>query len=430
MAKSGKIKDRTFKKEVTNLLWEKCKPYCVTFVKWTALAVLCGVVIGPIGSLFALALETVTNLRTAHPWLIWLLPLAGLPVVLAYRKANLPDGSTNAVFIALRNGRLMPLVTAPLIFCSTVITHLFGGSAGREGAALQLGGSITGKLGQAMKLSDIDCRGMTMCGMAAAFAAVFGTPLAAAIFTLEVANVGVMHYAALVPCVIAALIGFWIAGLFGIPPERFTLPEVPELTPIAMLQTLILAAAMAVVSIVVCLVLHSAPHIYQRYIKNPYLRVVAGGVLIAALTALLGTTDYNGAGAAVLHHAIEGHAVWYACALKLLFTALTLGAGYKGGEIVPVFFIGATFGCAVGPLMGLPAGFAAGLGMGALFCACTNCPLASIFIAIELFGGQGIPLFALACTAAYTLSGYFGLYSEQKILYDKLRSEYIDRKLG
>lgn len=413
-----------------NLLWQKCKPYVSSFSKWTALAVLCGGIVGPVGSLFALGLEKVTALRTATPWLIWLLPLAGLPVVFAYRKAKLPDGSTNAVFTAVRESRLMPLVTAPLIFCSTLITHLFGGSAGREGAALQLGGSITGKLGQALKLNPHDCSLMTMCGMSAAFAAVFGTPLAATIFTLEITNVGVMHYAALVPCLLAALVAAWIAGQFGVPPERFPLAAVLELTPATMLQTLVLAAVMAALSIAVCLVLHSAPHLYERYVKNPYLRVVVGGVLIAVLTALLGTTDYNGAGAAVLHHAIEGHAVWYACLLKLLFTALTLGAGYKGGEIVPVFFIGATFGCAFGPLLGLPAGFAAAIGMVALFCGVTNCPVASICIAIELFGGQCIPLFALACAVSYTLSGYFGLYSEQKILYDKLRDEYIDRKLG
>lgn len=412
-----------------NLLVQKTGPYCIAFVKWTLLAALCGFVVGPIGSLFAFALETVTGLRTANPWLIWLLPLAGLPVVFAYRRANLPDGSTNAVFKAVRDNKIMPLVTAPLIFCSTVITHLFGGSAGREGAALQLGGSITGKLGQLLRLDDRDCRIMTMCGMSAAFAAVFGTPMAATLFTLEVTSVGVMYYAALMPCLISAMIGFWVAGQFGIPPERFTLAAVLELTPVTILQTAVLSAVVAVLSIVVCLVLHSAPHLYERVFKNPYLRVVAGGLLVALLTTLLGTTDYNGAGASVLHHAIEGHAVPVAFLLKILFTALTLGAGYKGGEIVPVFFTGATFGCVFGPLLGLPAGFAAALSMVALFCAVTNCPVASIFIAIELFGGECIPLFALTCAVSYMLSGYFGLYSEQKILYDKLRMEYINRKL-
>ena len=396
------------------LLIPKCKPYFIAFAKWLMLSTLAGCVVGPIGSLFAMALEAVTGLRTANPWLMWLLPLAGLPVVFAYRQARLPDGSTNAVFTAVRDNKLMPLVTAPLIFCSTVVTHLFGGSAGREGAALQLGGSITGKLGQLLRLDDRDCRIMTMCGMSAAFAAVFGTPMAATIFTMEVTSVGTMYYAALVPCLISAMLGFWIAGLFGIPPERFTLAAVLEMTPVTMLQTALLGAVIAVLSIVVCLVLHSAPHLYERFFKNPYLRIVVGGLLIALLTTLLGTTDYNGAGASVLHHAIEGHARPEAFLLKILFTALTLGAGYKGGEIVPVFFTGATFGCVFGPLLGLPAGFAAALGMVALFCAVTNCPVASIFIAIELFGGQCIPLFALACAVAYMLSGYFGLYEPTK----------------
>ncbi len=396
------------------------------------MAVLCGVIVGPIGSVFSLALEQGAVLREQNPWIIWLLPVGGLLIVFMYKWTKLPGGgSTNSVFMAVRDNKIMKLAAAPLIFISTFLTQTLGGSAGREGAALQLGGSITGRIGKLLKLDESYCRIMTMCGMSAAFAAVFGTPLSATIFSLEVTNVGVMYYAALVPCLISACIGVWISStIFQIPPESFVLHEILELSPETMLQVIFLAALVAVLSIVVCQTFHVSHHLYEKYFKNPYLRVVIGGFLIAVLTTLLGTMDYNGPGGAVIHRAIEGEAVPYAFIMKILFTALTLGAGFKGGEIVPVFCTGSTFGCTVGPLIGLPSGFGASIGMVSLFCGVTNCPITSILLAVELFGGECIPLFALGCAVSYMLSGYFGLYGEQKIMYSKLYVKFINKKLG
>lgn len=405
--------------------------YLKTCLKWLVLAALVGVVVGPCGAAFGLALSWANSTRAAQPWLLFLLPVGGLAIVAMYHLAGQPNGgSTNAVFRAVRENERMPLRTAPLIFLSTVTTHLLGGSSGREGAALQLGGSISGTIGKALKLDDSDCRMMTMCGMAAAFSAIFGTPLSATIFTLEVVSVGVMHYGALLPCLFSALIGVWIAGRMGVEPEAFPLSEAMALSPVTLLQVVLLAALVGGLSILFCELLHAAPRIYTRLLPNPYLRVAVGGALIAVLTVLLGTTDYNGAGAHVLHAAVmEGHAVPYAFLLKMLFTALTLGCGYKGGEIVPIFFTGATFGCVAAPLLGLPAPFGAALGMVALFCGATNCPLASVFLAAELFGGQSLPLFALGCAVAYMVSGYFGLYHEQHIIYSKLRWDALMDKL-
>ena len=398
---------------------------------WLVLAALVGCVVGPLGGAFGLALNWANATRGAHPWLLYLLPVAGLVIVFLYHRFD-PDGggSTNQIFVSVREHKPLTLRTAPLIFFSTVATYLFGGSSGREGAALLLGGSVSGQLGRALRLENRDCRLMTMCGMAGAFSAIFGTPLAATIFTLEVVDVGSMQYAALLPCLVSALLGVFISGKMGLAPEAFVLQAEAAPTPDNLVRVIILGALLAALSIFFCELLHVTPKLYRKFFPNIYLRVAAGGVLIIALTKLLGTTDYNGAGAAVIEAAIDGEAVPYAFLLKMLFTALTLGAGFKGGEIVPIFFTGATFGCVAAPLLGLPPQLGAALGMVALFCGCTNSPLASICLAIEVFGGQCVSLFALACAVSYMLSSYFSLYREQHFLHSKLRIVGVQRVHG
>ena len=411
--------------------FQTAKLYILTLLKWIALATLCSVIVGPIGTLFVHVLEAATHFRSTNPWLIYLLPFAGLIVVYLYRHTRLSaGGSTNAVFMAVRDNETVPSATAPLIFFSIAITHLFGGSAGREGAALQLGSSITGKIGRILHLSDKDCRVMTLCGMSAAFAAVFGTPLTAAVFSMEVVSVGVMYYAALVPCFLSAMIGVWIAEHLGAHPHAYPLTDFVEFSPLSAGKVILLGILLAVLSIFVCKAFRDGSKLLSKWIPNPYIKVLAGGTAIIALTLLLGTYDYNGAGNHIIEQAIAGQTVPYAFLLKILFTAITLGVGYKGGEIVPVFFIGATFGCTFAPLLGLPAGFGAALGMVGLFCGVTNSPLASLLLSVELFGTQSIGLFALVCVVSYMLSGFSGLYSQQKIVYSKLGLEFIDRKVG
>ena len=328
--------------------------YLYVCFKWVILAALVGCVVGPFGAMFGLALNKATALRTADPRLIYLLPLGGLVIVFLYQHFD-PDGggSTNQIFVAVREHKPLSLRTAPLIFVTTVITHLFGGSSGREGAALLLGGSLSGQIGRRLQMEARDCRLMTTCGMAGAFSAVFGTPLAATVFTLEVVDVGSMQYAALLPCLISALIGVWISSGMGLAPTAFAVADYAAPTPGNLIRVLLLGLLLAALSIAFCEVIHAAPKLYKKLFPNAYLRVVVGGVLIIALTTLLGTTDYNGAGANVIAAAIAGQAVPYAFLLKMLFTSITLGAGFKGGEIVPIFFTGATFGCAVAPLLGL-----------------------------------------------------------------------------
>ena len=401
--------------------------YATTLAKWLLFSILVGAVVGVIGACFHIAIDEATAFRGGHGWALYLLPLAGLLIVWLYHVTGMSDDKgTEYIIGAVREGRILRIRTAPLIFISTVLTHFAGGSAGREGAALQLGGSISNFIGRLVHLDEKDDRIITMCGMAAGFSALFGTPLAAAVMAMEVVSVGVMYYAAIVPCVLSALIAQAVAGYVGVMPTSFFVEAVPALTPITLIQLVGFGCLCAFVSILFCGIMHLAPKGYDRILKNPYLKALSGGVIVVLLSFVFGT-DYNGAGVSVIEKALAGEANPAAFVLKIIFTALTLSAGFKGGEIVPAFFCGATFGCFYGSLLGLPASFAAAAGMTAVFCGVTNCPLTSILLSYELFGGEGLPLYALCCAISYMLSGYSGLYHAQKIVYSKLRPEYINK---
>lgn len=399
------------------------------FLKWLIFSILSGILVGGVGAIFHYCIEYATKARDAYPWLIFLLPGAGLLIVGAYHlMPDEKDTGTNLVLSAIHSGERIPLRMAPLIFVSTVMTHLFGGSAGREGAALQLGGSIGNSLGRLLKFDEKDQHIMIMCGMSAAFSVLFGTPLAAAIFSMEVVSVGIMHYAALVPCVVSSLIAQEIGKYCHIAPEQFPLSSVPEFTITSGLAIAILAILCAIVSTLFCIVLHTGESWYKKYFPNPYLRIFAGGLFLLLLTLFVGNQDYNGAGMPVIARCFENDYVPYAFLLKIIFTAVTLGAGYKGGEIVPSFFIGATFGCLFGNLTGFAPNLCTAAGMGAVFCGVTNCPITSLFICFELFGFEGMPYFLLSVALSYMLSGYYGLYHSQKIMYSKYKTEFINRK--
>jgi H+/Cl- antiporter ClcA len=398
-------------------------------LKWILFAVISGALIGSAGTFFYLCLSFVNLVRSKNPWLIWLLPVAGLLIVGAYQLLrDEDDPGTNLVLSAIHSGDRLPVRMAPLIFFSTLVTHLFGGSAGREGAALQLGGSIGNGLGTLFRFEEKDRNIMIMCGMSAAFSALFGTPMAAAIFAMEVVSVGVFYYAALLPCVIAALVAQAVALSFGVGPERFLLASVPSFTLRTALMTSLLAVLCALISILFCIVLHQAEHLYRRFLKNPYLRIFAGGCLVLLLTLLVGDHRYNGAGISIIEACMEGEVLPEAFLVKMIFTALTIGAGYKGGEIVPSFAVGASAGCLFGSLTGFSPQLSTAIGMGAVFCGVTNCPLTALLISFEMFGYEGMPYFLLAVAFSNLLSGYFGLYHSQKIIYSKYRMNYINRK--
>ena len=398
--------------------------YLGVFAKWLLFSVITGGVCGLVGVAFHKLVSLATSTRTEQEWLLYLLPVAGLAIIFLYKFAGMkPEQGTNMVLESVRAGDKPPLVMAPLIFISTVITHLFGGSAGREGAALQIGGSIGAFLGKLTPLSEKDRRIIIQSGMSAVFAAIFGTPLTASVFAMEVITVGKIHYGAFVPCLLSAVMGFGVASAFGIPPERFTIHHIPELGLVPVLQSILLAALFALVSILFCVVLHSTDKLFDKCFRSEYLRVFVGGCLVILMTLAVGCRDYNGAGMNIVEHALEGEGKTFAFLLKILFTAVTLESGFKGGEIVPSFFIGSTFGCMAAPLIGMDAGFGAALGLVGVFCGVVNCPIASLILSIELFGSEGMIYYGIVCAVSYMLSGYFSLYSSQRFLYSKLDTE-------
>lgn len=400
--------------------------YIRALAKWLLVAAVTGLFSGLLGSAFHICVDRATQLRAASPWLVFCLPAAGLLICGIYRLTRTEGLNTNSIIEEVQTGRGLSLGLIPAIFFSTVLTHLCGGSAGREGAALQLGGTVGYETGSLLRLDDRDLRTATMTGMAAFFAALFGTPLTAAVFAMSVISVGLLYHAALLPCLAASLTAYGVSRLLGVEPTRFTVAA-PELEPVMLLRVAALAILCAFVSVLFCGVIHLFEAGAKKLVKNQWLRAVAGGAAIAALTLFCGTGDYNGAGMDVISAAIEqGRAAPWAFLLKLLFTAVTLSTGFKGGEVVPAFFVGSTFACAAGPLLGVPAGFAAAVGLVTVFCGAVNCPLSSIFLAVELFGSSGLLYFALACALSFVFSGYDGLYSSQRIMYDKLKAKYIN----
>lgn len=399
------------------------------FIKWLIVAGVIGIAVGWVGTAFAYGMEYVTEIRTEHPMLLLGLPVAGLFIVFLYQIAGrAQDKGTNSVLAAVRSEDYLPARMAPLIFVSTLLTHLFGGSAGREGAALQIGGSIGNWFGKLFRMNKADEKTIIMCGMSACFSALFGTPMAAAFFAMEVVNVGVMYYAALVPCVFSALTATYVARALGVGSEAMTILEIPEFTMVSTLKIMVLAVLCAVISVAFCKMLHFVSAKGKQWITNPYVRIVAAGVVIIVLTAILQTSDYMGAGMHIIERCItEGEGRPEAFLIKMVLTALALGAGYKGGEIVPSFYIGATFGCLVGSLAGLSPSLCAAVGMIAVFCGVTNSPITSLFIAFELFGMEALPYFLLAVAISYRISGYHSLYDTQKIVYSKYKAENVEK---
>ena len=394
-------------------------------MRWIGIALLIGIFVGAASSLFSKALTYVTQFRGTHGWILFLMPLAGVCIVFLYRKYAQKDGGTNQVLAMIRSQDDVAFRSAPLIFITTVLTHLVGGSAGREGAALQLGGSIGNKIGKVLRMDSKDCHVAAMCGMSAAFAAMFGTPLAAAFFSMEVASVGIMYYAALMPCAISALIAAGLAGALEIHAEAFQILEIPAFTLAGGLKIGLVTLACAAVSVAFCLVMKGTGTLYRRFLKNEYTRIIAASVIFIIVTLFLQTDAYMGAGTGLIVRAVEeGKAGYLDFVWKLLLTAITMKAGFRGGEIVPSFCIGATFGCVMGQLLGISPSFCAAIGMTAFFCGVTNCPITSILIAFEMFGFQGQGFYLIAVAVSYAFSGYYSLYKEQRIMYSKYKAKY------
>lgn len=390
------------------------------FFKWLIIGSFIGILVGLVGTLFYYCIETVTDLRKSHSFIIWLLPLGGIAIVQFYKAMGYPDDKgTNLVISTARDGEKMSIRHTICIFVASVITHMLGGSSGREGAALQIGGSIGSQFGRIFRLDENDRKIIVMCGMSACFSALFGTPVTATVFALEVCIVGSVQYSALVPCIISAVSAMKTAEFFNVSDFHLKV-DVPEYSIINYGKIIILAVLCAVVSCIFCGAMKITSKYYKK-IKNKNLRAFIGGLIVAVLTFATGTFMYNGAGGDVIEKAFDEKLPPEAFILKIIFTALTLSAGFKGGEIVPVFFIGSTFGNLMAGILNMNYSICSAVGMVTVFCGATNCPLASIILSIELFGSKGFIFYAMGCCIAFMMSGYQSLYSSQKFRYSKIK---------
>jgi H+/Cl- antiporter ClcA/PII-like signaling protein len=398
--------------------------------RWTLLATPVGLLAGSLIALFLWALDRVTELRFAHPWLLWCLPGAGLLIGALYHWFGRgTEGGNNLIVDEIHEpGGGVPAVMAPLILVTTVITHLFGGSAGREGTAVQVGGSLASALARRLGLDVGATRTLLTTGIAAGFGAVFGTPITGAVFALEVLAIGRIDYEALIPCLIASLVGDWTCAAWGIRHtayhvETLRVAAFAHIDPLLLGKTVVAAAAFALASVAFAETAHGVGRIAARWIRRPIFRPVLGGVLVIALTYLLGTRDYLGLGVvaatpggiSIVSAFHAGGATPWSWLWKIVFTAVTLGFGFKGGEVTPLFFIGATLGNVLGTLMHAPIDLFAALGFVAVFAGATNTPLACTLMGIELFGADSAVYIAVACFFGYLFSGHSGIYLSQRI---------------
>lgn len=404
--------------------------YTLTFLKWFAISIGIGIICGLAGTAFFKSISIVTDLREHYNLIYYFLPIGGLLIIGLYHLLGVRhDKGTNLVLDSIHSHEQIPETMAPLIFVGTVITHLFGGSAGREGAAIQMGGCIGVFLGKRFKMTEKDINVITMCGMSAVFSAMFGTPVTATVFSMEVISVGLFHYSAFLPCIVAASISYGIANYFGVHGETFIISKITEIDAVLCLRVILISIICGVIAILFCQTVHMTQKIYRRFFHNQYLRIVVGGCIVCLITVLLGTHDYCGAGFNLITQAISNNSNInpFSFLIKIILTALTLGAGFKGGEIVPALCVGATFGNVFAPIIGIDPSIGAALCMICLFCGVTNCPIASLLLAIEMLGSPYLILFCLAISVSYVFSGYFGLYKSQKIVYSKLHAEFINK---
>ncbi|MDO4607939.1 MAG: chloride channel protein [Clostridia bacterium] len=386
---------------------DKIKAYTL----WLILSLALGFIGGVCGAAFSKSVELVTNIRNEHSFLIYLLPLGGLVSVTIYKLLQINGANTLSVFNASKNNTPLPHGLSVAIFGGGVLSHLFGASVGREGAALQIGGGVASVLSHLFRLDDKSRRVMLLCGMAALFSALFGTPLAAAVFVIEIIMTR-LCFTSIIPIFISSLTAFKVAAILGTHAERFNIGDIPYFSLPIILKTAIIIIACVIVCLVWCKGLHLAEHIAKKLLKNDFLRIAVGGIIIIVLTLLISSNDYNGGGVDVIAHVFDGSVKYEAFALKLLFTIICVSAGYKGGEIVPTLFIGATLGGALALILNLPIGFGAAIGIAVLFSASTKCPIATILLCCEMFGFGSILFTTITAIISVILSHFYkGIYN-------------------
>lgn len=395
--------------------------------KWIGLSIILGGICGVVGALFHLSIDYVTEMRLLHSWIVYLLPVGGVLIVFLYHSFKLDyEPGTNTIIQSVRQQDHVPLFLAPSIFLATIITHFVGGSSGREGAALQIGGSIATGIGKIFHFDKKEMSMLIMCGMSAVFSALFGTPITATLFSMEVVSVGIFYYAAFVPCLCSSLVAMQIAQILGCQPEVYQIVGIFDISFSSVLKLVGFSIVISLFSIVFILMMHYSHKLFKDYFENPYIRVLIGSFILLILVLIFGK-HYLGAGMDVVENAIYHSVHPHDFLMKAIFTAITIGCGFKGGEIVPTFFIGSTLGYTISSALGLDPHIGGALGLVGMFCCVVNCPLTSLALGIELFGSEYLVAFAIVVSFCYVLSGYFSLYQAQKIVYSKTSVEFINQ---
>lgn len=403
-------------------------------VKWVLLCLIVGLSAGTASAFFLQSLDWVTNFREAHVWIIALLPIGGLLIGLLYHYYGKEVSAGNNLLIDTihKPGKIIPIRMAPFVYIGTIVTHLLGGSAGREGTALQMSGSIADQLSKPFHLSDDERRILIISAIAAGFGAVFGTPFAGIIFSLELLRIGKLKYTAFLPAAASALLADQVTLLWQTSHTHYTVAAVPDITAMNLFYTILAGIAFGLTAMIFCKGMHGCSNLFKSLIPYPPLRPLLGGLIVAGAIWLTGTTKYIGLGIPTIVESFEHSLPEYDFAIKILFTVVTLSAGFKGGEVTPLFFIGALLGNALSLVIPMPLSVLTGIGFVAVFAGATNTPIACTIMAIELFGFD-IAVFALiACLVAYFISGNHSIYEQQlngKSKYEKWKSYFNFDKL-
>lgn len=403
---------------ITNPLFHDFGLFTRMLLKWGLLGGAVGILSGSASAVFLITLNWATSFHLQHPSLLFLLPIAGFIVGWVYHNfaGTASQGNNLVVEEVNANQSRIPFRMAPFVLMGTIITHLFGGSAGREGTAIQMGASLADSLRRLLRLNGEDRRLLIMAGISGGFSSVFGTPVAGFVFGMEVQSVGRIRYDGIIPCLIAACVGDIVTRVWGAAHSHYAPLAHIEIDPFLLIKVGIAGIVFGLTSILFIELIHSIKHLQSRFVKYPPFRSLIGGMAIVALTLLIGQRDYLGLSLPLIQQSVSGEGVAaFAFLLKLIFTAITLGSGFLGGEVTPLFVIGSTLGFTLGTLLGIDPAFLASIGFVAVFAGASNTPLACVLMGIELFGGGSALYLIVGCVIAYLASGHRGIYMTQLV---------------